>query len=51
MRFTTLSFEEAEIIKRRAESFLRDAERLIMEREWDIAVFSLEQYCQLILKI
>jgi len=46
----TLSFEEAEIIKRRAEAFLRNAERLIAEKEWDLAVFNLEQYCQLILK-
>lgn len=45
-----LSFEEAEIIKRRAEAFLRNAERLIAEKEWDLAMFSLEQYCQLILK-
>ena len=46
----TLSFEEAEIIKRRAEAFLRNAERLIAEKEWDLAIFNLEQYCQLILK-
>lgn len=45
-----LSFEEAEVIRRRAEAFLRNAERLIAEREWDLAVFCLEQYCQLILK-
>jgi len=45
-----LSFEEAEIIRRRAEAFLRNAERLIAEKEWDLAVFNLEQYCQLILK-
>lgn len=45
-----LSFEEAEILKRRAESFLRNAERLIEEKEWDLAMFNLEQYCQLIIK-
>ncbi|RLE74555.1 MAG: DNA-binding protein, partial [Thermoprotei archaeon] len=45
-----MSFEEAEVIRRRAEAFLRNAERLIAEREWDLAVFCLEQYCQLILK-
>lgn len=45
-----LSFEEAEILRRRAEAFLRNASRLIEEREWDLAMFSLEQYCQLILK-
>ncbi|MCD6348002.1 MAG: HEPN domain-containing protein [Candidatus Korarchaeota archaeon] len=45
-----MSFEEAEILRRRAEAFLRNASRLIEEREWDLAMFSLEQYCQLILK-
>ncbi len=45
-----LSFEAAEILKRRAESFLKNAERLIEEKEWDLAMFSLEQYCQLIIK-
>jgi HEPN domain-containing protein len=45
-----VSFEEAELLRRRAESFLRNALRLIEEGEADIAVFSLEEYCQLILK-
>ena len=45
-----MSFEEAEVIRRRAEAFLRNAERLMDENEWDLAVFNLEQYCQLILK-
>ncbi len=45
-----MSFEEAELLRIRAESFLRNALRLIEEGEADIAVFSLEQYCQLILK-
>ena len=45
-----MSLEEADIIRRRAEGFLRNAERLISEGEWDLAVFNLEQYCQLILK-
>jgi len=45
-----VSFEEAELLRRRAESFLRNALRLIEEGEADLAVFSLEQYCQLILK-
>ncbi|HDN75587.1 MAG TPA: HEPN domain-containing protein [Acidilobales archaeon] len=45
-----MSFEEAEIIKRRADAFLRNAIRLIDEGEYDLAMFSLEQYCQLILK-
>jgi HEPN domain-containing protein len=45
-----VSFEEVELLRSRAESFLRNALRLIEEGEADIAVFSLEQYCQLILK-
>ncbi|MBS7288452.1 MAG: HEPN domain-containing protein [Candidatus Freyarchaeota archaeon] len=45
-----MSFEEAEVIRRRAEAFLRNAEHLLNSGEWDLAVFNLEQYCQLILK-
>ena len=45
-----MSCEEVELIRRRAEAFLRNAGRLINEGEWDLAVFNLEQYCQLILK-
>ncbi|GAB6148782.1 HEPN domain-containing protein [Stetteria hydrogenophila] len=45
-----MSFEEAEILRRRAEAFLKNAERLISEGEYDLGVFSLEQYCQLMLK-
>lgn len=45
-----MSFEEAELMKRRAEAFLRNAKRLLEEKEWDLAAFNLEQYCQLILK-
>jgi len=45
-----MSFEEAEILRERAEAFLRNVEHLIKEKEWDLAVFCLEQYCQLILK-
>ena len=45
-----LSFEEAEILKDRAEAFLRNAEYLISVSEWDLAIFCIEQYCQLILK-
>ncbi|MEM2574231.1 MAG: HEPN domain-containing protein, partial [Candidatus Jordarchaeales archaeon] len=36
--------------RRRAEAFLRNAEQLLKSGEWDLAVFNLEQYCQLILK-
>ncbi len=42
--------EEAEILYERALAFLRNAKRLIEEEEWDLAAFSLEQYCQLALK-
>ena len=45
-----MSFEEAEILRKRAEGFLRNAKRLIEEKEWDLAMFNLEQYCQLIMK-
>jgi HEPN domain-containing protein len=45
-----LSFEEAELFRRRANAFFHNARRLIEEGEWDLAMFNLEQYCQLILK-
>lgn len=45
-----MGFEEAEILRRRAEAFLRNATNLLSEGEADLAMFSLEQYCQLILK-
>jgi len=45
-----LPLEEAELLRRRAHSFLRNAERLLDEGEYDLAIFNLEQYCQLILK-
>jgi len=45
-----LSFEEIELFKRRANAFLHNAERLMEEGEWDLAMFNLEQYCQLTLK-
>lgn len=45
-----MSLEEVELLRRRAEGFLRNAEHLISVGEWDLAIFSLEQYCQLILK-
>ena len=45
-----MSFEEAEVLRERAESFLANAERLIEEGVYDLAAFSIEQYCQLILK-
>ncbi|PLJ78674.1 MAG: DNA-binding protein [Thermofilum sp. NZ13] len=45
-----MPLEEAELLRRRAHSFLHNAERLLDEGEYDLAVFNLEQYCQLILK-
>jgi HEPN domain-containing protein len=45
-----VSFEEAEILRLRAEAFLRNAERLYAEGEYDLAAFNIEQYCQLVLK-
>jgi len=45
-----MSFTEAEVLRVRAEAFLRNAEYLLSVGEYDLAVFNLEQYCQLILK-
>lgn len=45
-----LSLKEVNVLRRRAEAFLRNADRLLDEGEWDLAVFCLEQYCQLLLK-
>lgn len=45
-----MSFEEAEVIRERAEAFLKNAEELFEKGVYDLAAFSLEQYCQLILK-
>jgi HEPN domain-containing protein len=45
-----LSFKEAELLRKRAEVFLKNALYLINENEADLAMFNFEQYCQLILK-
>ncbi|MEM2212943.1 MAG: HEPN domain-containing protein [Candidatus Nezhaarchaeales archaeon] len=45
-----MSLEEVEVLRRRAEAFLRNAEYLLKGGEWDLTVFNLEQYCQLVLK-
>lgn len=45
-----MSFEEAEILRERAEAFLENATRLVAEGVYDLAAFNLEQYFQLILK-
>ncbi|PUA33071.1 MAG: DNA-binding protein [Candidatus Terraquivivens tikiterensis] len=45
-----MSFEEAELLKERAELFLENARQLIERGIYDLAAFNIEQYCQLILK-
>ncbi len=45
-----MAFEELNIMRRRAEAFLHNAEHLINEGIYDLAVFNLEQFCQLYLK-
>ncbi|GBC71824.1 hypothetical protein HRbin02_01612 [Candidatus Calditenuaceae archaeon HR02] len=45
-----MSAEDAELLKSRAEAFLRNASYLINGCEWDLAMSNLEQYCQLMLK-
>ena len=45
-----MSFEDAEILRERAEAFLRNAEELFQKGIYDLSAFNLEQYCQLILK-
>lgn len=45
-----MSFEETEVLRERAYAFLRNAKRLLDDREYDLAAFSIEQFFQLILK-
>lgn len=45
-----MSLEEAKLLEERAKAFLRNAERLLTEGEYDLAAFNIEQYCQLMLK-
>ena len=45
-----MALEEAEILRKRAYAFLRNAERLFEEGEYDLAAFSIEQFCQLLVK-
>jgi HEPN domain-containing protein len=45
-----MSFEETQVLKERAEGFLRNAEDLYEKGVYDLAAFSLEQHCQLMLK-
>lgn len=45
-----MSFDEAEILRVRANEFLMNAEDLFNKGFFDLAAFSIEQYCQLIIK-
>ncbi|MDP8023908.1 MAG: HEPN domain-containing protein [Nitrososphaeria archaeon] len=45
-----MSFEAAELLRKRAHEFLEEAERLLENGKFDLCVFNLEQYCQLITK-
>lgn len=45
-----MSFDEAEVLRERAHMFLENSRDLLRKGFYDLAVFSLEQYCQLILK-
>jgi len=45
-----LSFEEADILRERAEAFLENAKHLIDRGSYDLAAFNLEQHCQLLVK-
>ena len=45
-----VSFNEAQVLRERAENFLQNAEDLYNKGIYDLAAFSLEQHCQLLLK-
>ena len=45
-----MAAEEAEILRERANAFLRNAKHLFEEGEYDLASFCIEQFCQLTLK-
>jgi HEPN domain-containing protein len=45
-----VSFNEAQVLRDRAEDFLRNAEDLYDKGIYDLAAFSLEQHCRLLLK-
>ncbi|QOJ78867.1 HEPN domain-containing protein [Infirmifilum lucidum] len=45
-----MSFYEAEVLRERANEFLIAAEDLFSKGFYDLAAFSVEQYCQLIVK-
>jgi HEPN domain-containing protein len=45
-----MSFEEADILRRRSHEFLEAAKIMLDKGYYDLAVFNMEQYCQLMLK-
>jgi len=46
----SISIEEAGSLKKCTEAFLRNVKKFVEEDEYDLAIFNLEQYCQLMLK-
>ncbi len=45
-----MSFNEGEILKNRANDFLEESGHLIDIKKYNLAIFNLGQYCELILK-
>jgi HEPN domain. len=45
-----VSSKEAELLKRRAIAFLKNAQQLYTQEVYDLAAFNLEQHCELLLK-
>ena len=45
-----MSSKEAELLKRRAIAFLKNAQQLYTQEVYDLAAFNLEQHCELLLK-
>lgn len=45
-----MSLNEVELLRKRAEDFLKAAEKLYLGRKYDLAAFCIEQYYQLLLK-
>lgn len=45
-----MSFDDAQVLAERSKGFLRNARHLFKKGEYDLAAFSLEQSCQLLVK-
>ncbi|WP_298279676.1 HEPN domain-containing protein [Ferroplasma sp.] len=45
-----MSFSEAQILKKRSSDFLEESKYLIDIKKYDLAIFNMEQYCELILQ-